>query len=873
VTLRRKTLFIVGATLVGLLVGFFVLTRLTLLRRFRQYEDRQAHQQLDRAYSELENEMAQLGTVVHDDAEWDEAYDFVKNPNPRFLQSNFPRAMFTELRIGVAEYLDSSNKVLFQQYSEAQKSSSVIPDEIQKELLKPGRFLGNIPPETVRTGIVLLPTGPAMIAACNVVKSSGEGPPVGTLIMGRHLDANEIHRLSLLTRIDLQIYRVDDPALPPDVKAAAHALSRLNRIVTRPVDSDYIVGYRLIDDVEDQPALVMTARMPRTIYNEGKATELYLMGAVLALGIAFSVLTLFLLERLVLSRLVGLGKNVETIGARGDLSARLHSEGHDELTRVSDLINRMLANLEKAEQERRRQEERYRAYINQSTEGIWRCEVNRPLPIAAPREQQLAHLHENLYLAECNDALARLHGFRSPMDMEGHPLREFFDATFPKNLELVHKFLEAGYSVADAESIKVDAQGHPRYFTNNISGMIENGQLVRIWGAQREVTEQRRLESQLRQAQKMEAMGRLAGGVAHDFNNLLSVIHGYTELIMKRFASASPGLKEAQHVLHATEKAASLTMQLLAFGRKQVLAPRILDLNAVIRDLDRILRRLIREDIEVVVQTDPRLWLVKADPAQMEQVIINLAVNARDALATGGTVTLETRNVELDESVSRHDPSLKAGSYVLLAVSDDGVGMDAETRANIFEPFFTTKPVGKGTGLGLSTVYGIVQQSGGQISVYSEPGRGSIFKIYLPRAEGKVEVATVAPHLEPVAAGTGTVLLVEDDNSVRRLAKEVLEGRGYKVIPAASGKEAIQMVNAESMRIDLLVTDVIMPGMAGDELVEHLRLMRPDLKVVFVSGYASDSIPRIATNARTAFLQKPFPVEDLVRTVHQMIAR
>jgi signal transduction histidine kinase/sensor domain CHASE-containing protein len=872
-TLRRKTLLIVALTLVGLLIGFFVLTRLTLLRRFRKYEDQQAHQQMDRAYSVLDNELAQLGTVVHDDAEWDEAYEFVKNPSPKFLESNFPRAMFTELRIGIAEYLDNSNRVLFQEYSEAGHATPKIPDEVQREILKPGRFLEKTSPDTVRGGIVLLPSGPAMLAAFPVLRSNGEGPAIGTLVMGRLLDANEVHRLSLLTHMDLQLYRFDDRSLPYDVRAAAGAISRLNPIVTRPLDSESLVGYRLINDVEGQPALVLTARLPRTIYSEGKATEVYLIFVVLGLGIAFSLLTIFLLEKLVLSRLVGLGRNVETIGARGDLAARLHSEGHDELTRVSDLINRMLANLEKAEQERRRQEERYRAYINQSTEGIWRCEVTRPLPITAPRAQQLAHLHENLYLEECNEALARLHGFRNTAEMEGHPLREFFDIRYPKNQELVYKFLDAGYSVADAESIKVDAQGHPRYFTNNISGVIENGTLVRIWGAQREVTEQRRLESQLRQAQKMEAMGRLAGGVAHDFNNLLSVIHGYTELLMRRFATVSDGFKEAQHVLHATEKAASLTMQLLAFGRKQVLAPRILDLNSVIRDLDRILRRLIREDIEVMVQTDPGLWLVKADPAQMEQVIVNLAVNARDALATGGTVTLETKNVELDETAARHDPALRPGEYVMLAVSDNGVGMDAETRANIFEPFFTTKPVGKGTGLGLSTVYGIVQQSGGLISVYSEPGRGSIFKIYLPRAQGKVEPVVVAPKLEPVSAGTGTVLLVEDDNSVRRLAKEVLEGRGFTVIPAASGKEAIQMVNTESLLIDLLVTDVIMPGMAGDELVEHLRLMRPDLKVVFVSGYASDSIPRIATNSRTAFLQKPFPVEELVRTVHQMIAK
>jgi signal transduction histidine kinase/sensor domain CHASE-containing protein len=870
VTLRRKTLVIIGATLLGLLVGFFVLTRFTLLRRFRKYEDVQTRQQVQRVSTVLENELSQLSTIVHDNAEWDEAYDFVQHPNQRFLESNYPAPLFTELRINLLEYLNLTGQVVFQRLADPALPQATIPPEIQKELVRPDLLVRPHAADTVVSGIMVFPGGPMMMVALPVRKSSGEGPVQGALIIGRNLDANEVHRLSLLTHLDVQIYSVNDPQLPEDFRAVRTWLSRLTPIVSRPLNDKFIRGYQLLYDLEGRPALIMGVRVPRTIYEEGKNTELYLMTSALALGFVFSAVMVFLLERLVLSRLVGLGKDVAAIGTRGDLSARVGTEGNDELSDLSRMINRMLADLEQATQERRRDEERYRAYIDQSTEGIWRCEMEKPLPITLPETEQLQHLQQNLYFAECNEALARLHGFTDPNQMRGLPMRDLFDLAEPMNLELARKFVTSAYRTTDSESIERDQRGSARYFLNNVSGVVENGFLIRVWGAQREITEHRRLESQLRHAQKMEAIGRLAGGVAHDFNNLLSVIHGYTEILLRRFPPHSREHKEADQVLHATERAASLTQQLLAFGRKQVLEPRILNLNSVVCDMEHMLRRLVREDIDLTILTDPDLWLVRADSAQMEQVLVNLAVNASDAILSGGRVTLQTRNVELDESVARQDPALLPGQYVMLAVSDTGIGMDTETRARIFEPFFTTKEVGKGTGLGLASVYGIVRQSGGQISVYSEPGQGSVFRIYLPRVQGKADPVAPSLALRPTPAATGTVLLVEDDASVRRLGEEVLKDRGYAVISASSGQEALQLVE-NGTKIDLLVTDVIMPGMAGDELVEHLRLRRPDLKVVFVSGYASDSIPRIIINSQTSFLQKPFPVEELVRKVYDMI--
>jgi signal transduction histidine kinase/sensor domain CHASE-containing protein/CheY-like chemotaxis protein len=870
-TLRRKTLLIIGATLFGLLVAFFFLARFTLLRRFADYENQQTRQQVERASTALDNEIAQLGTIARDNAVWDSAYDFVQHPNPLFLRSNFPLPLFVELRLDVAVFLNSAHQVVFERFTR-QNVEAPFPPEIEAALLRPD-LLNLIKANNYKTnGLVLLPDGPMMIATSPILKSSGDGPVQGMLILGRRLNANEVHRLSLLTRLDLQAHAVNDPELSRDFRVARSNLSRIQSIVLQPMDSSTIVGYELVHGIDGEPAVVLGVRLPRRIHDEAKRTEIFLLGTAIAIGLIFGLVTMFLLEKLVLFRLIRLGKDVAKIGAGGDLSARVKSEGVDELSQLSHLINRMLADLQRVEEERRQDQERYRAYITHSTEGIWRCELQEPVSTSLPEDQQIKQLQQHLYFAECNDALARLHGFASGQQMQGLPVRDLFDLNQPKNLALMHRFLRSGYLALDAESIEIGNDGQGRYFLNSISGVVANGLLVRVWGSQREITEQRRLEAQLRQAQKMEAIGRLAGGVAHDFNNLLSVIHGYTEILLRRFRPADPAHREAKQVLTATERAAALTQQLLAFGRKQVLVPRVIDLNAVVKDMDHMLRRLIREDIELAIRTDPKLWLVRADPAQMEQVIINLAVNASDAMPTGGRVTLETRNIELDKTAARQDPSLVPGSYVLLSVTDTGIGMDAETRARIFEPFFSTKELTKGTGLGLATVYGIVQQSGGYISVYSEPGQGAIFKVYLPRAEGKLEPSLKAADFEAPPKGSGTVLLVEDDAAVRGLAREVLQEQGYTVLAAGSGEEALHAVETHPGQIDLLMTDVIMPGMAGDELVEHLRLRLPGLKVVFVSGYASDSIPKIVTDGHTAFLQKPFPVEDLVRKVYEMTA-
>ena len=383
--------------------------------------------------------------------------------------------------------------------------------------------------------------------------------------------------------------------------------------------------------------------------------------------------------------------------------------------------------------------------------------------------------------------------------------------------------------------------------------------------------ERARLSEQLQQAQKIESLGRLAGGVAHDFNNLLTVITGHADLLLERLAPDAPLRENVKNMIAATKRASDLTRQLLAFSRRQVLQPRVMDLNESIRESTSMLSRLLSEPIELVTVLEPHLGHVKADPSQLNQLLVNLAVNARDAMPRGGRLTIETHNVGSDEQEAQRHSSRPPGNYVMLAVSDTGIGMDNDVLPHIFEPFFTTKEHGKGTGLGLSTVYGIVQQSGGWLWVDSEVGRGTTFEIYLPRVEGAVTVIGPPPALDN-PRGDETVLVVEDQQEVRSLMRQVLGTHGYDVIEAPEGRAAVEVCEAVARPISLLITDVVMPGMSGPSLAAHLRTIRPDLRVLYMSGYTDATVlEQVMGDQPVAFLQKPFTSGELTRKVREVL--
>ncbi len=534
-------------------------------------------------------------------------------------------------------------------------------------------------------------------------------------------------------------------------------------------------------------------------------------------------------------------------------SISVYSPKKEHFVAVFDVITER----KRAEAALRASVERYRLLFERNLAGVCRASLESGL-------------------LDCNDAYARILGYESRQEILAQPiLTLYFD---PAEREAYWAKLKERGSLSSFELRLRRKDGSPVWILTNDTIVEDNGQLVKE-ATVIDITERKRAEEALKktqeqflQAQKMEAVGRLAGGVAHDFNNLLTIINGYSDLMLE---SAPGGSREQSHleeIRGAGERAAALTRQLLAFSRKQVIEPRILDLNAIVGRAQKMLRRLIGEDIEFVAGLAKQLGQVKADPGQVEQIIMNLVVNARDALPKGGKLVIETANAELGEDYVRSHPYVAPGNYVMLALSDTGCGMDAETQSHIFEPFYTTKKQGKGTGLGLSTVYGIVKQSGGHVNVYSELGQGTTFRVYFPRIDQPVESGSEKYWENASASGTETILAVEDEPGVRSLIQGALRASGYTVLAAAASEEALALATQHAGTIHLLLTDVIMPGLNGKELAARLTLSRPEIKVLFISGYTADAIGQHGIlEEGVAFLPKPFAPRDLLRKVRQTL--
>ena len=647
----------------------------------------------------------------------------------------------------------------------------------------------------------------------------------------------------------------------------------------------------------------------------------------------------------------------------------------------------------------RASEERYRDFLAHSSEGIWRLELDEPMPVSMPLDEQLEFLYEHGRFAECNSALSFMVGLESPSQLVGATLERLLPQDDPQVLEHLRVFVKCDYDLEEAEIAELDRRGRARFHQINLTGILEDRFLLRVWGTHRDitdhrraqqalraseeryreifegsldtlfistpeghlldinpaglrllgydskeellkvdieelyvdpdvrqsgldrlakeeflrdfelrlrrkdgsqvtvletttavkgesgelfalrgmlrdVTEQRALEEQLLRSQRMEAVGRMAGGVAHDFNNLLTVINGRSDLLRSQLEPGSPLVAEVDEIKAAGERAAALTRQLLVLSRRRTTSPQAVNLNELVKNMENLLRRSIGEQIELVAHFDPDLANVKADPGQIEQVILNLALNARDAMPRGGRLVIDTTNVSVTQGSALALYGLTPGPYVFLRFEDTGTGIDPGIRGQIFEPFFSTKDPAEGTGLGLATVYGIVQQSNGHVRVESEPGRGACFEVYFPAVSDPVESPRKPVVVPTSPSGSETVLLVEDEAAVRGLLRRFMDGKGYRVLEAADGEEALSVVESEAGRIDLLLTDLVMPGMGGFELAHRLEAKLPEVKILFMSGYSEGAEAffnsGLVSDARN-FLQKPFSTDLLAQRLREVL--
>lgn len=625
-----------------------------------------------------------------------------------------------------------------------------------------------------------------------------------------------------------------------------------------------LFAFTTLDDFSPNAKVYLSVGIPTiAIYTDSERMQTWnLAGLGLATILALAV-AWFGGTSLILHRVNALAQVTKRLKA-GDLKIRtnLPHQGAGELSHLADMFDQMVAALEQHEAERDRaeaalaeSEARYRLLAENATDLISR------------------HSPDGIYL-DVTPACRSLLGYK-PQELVGRSIREL---CHPEDLGAINRAymtilkLPITFTVSYRMRHK---KGDYTWFETNSRAIHnpETGEIQEIIAVSRDITERVQLEDQFRQSQKMEAIGRLAGGIAHDFNNLLTVITGYSELLLSRsIGDHDPLRREVEQIRKAAQHATELTRQLLAFSRRQMLQLTVLNLKSVVTDMDKMLRRLIGEDIQVTTILPAELGWVKVDQAQLEQVILNLVVNARDAMPQGGKLTIELANIDLDEDYARRHAGVAPGPYIMLAVSDTGVGMDEHTKSQIFEPFFTTKGQNKGTGLGLATVYGIVKQSGGHIWVYSEPDHGTTFKVYLPQVEesmtGLLEsgVRTEAPR------GQETILLVEDETSVRELSRMILTQNGYTILEAGSGAEALQISEQHSGPIHLLLTDVVMPGMNGRELANRLVLRYPQMKVLFMSGYTDNAIVHHGVlDSDATFLQKPFTPKALANRVRQVL--
>ena len=849
-TLRRKTFILLTVTSAVLLLALCLTARAVLVNSAIRLEEQHTRDHVERALNALSDSLSTLDALVWDWASWDDTYAFVEDRNQAYVDSNFVTSTFTGLNLNLILLFDTEGKMLLGKAVDLQQEEEMdIPEGLWAHLSQDGLLLGHATPERHVAGIVLLPEASLLLASRPILTSEDEGPVRGTLIMGRYLDEAEVGHLAKVAHLSLAVQRVGDPQLPPEFQEARAALvgpSDVDTVFVRPLDTETVAGYALLRDVYGEPALLLQVRIPREIYAQGITALRYVVASLLIVGVTFSLIFVFLVERLVLTPLAALSSWVERLGEKRDLSARLEVEGQDELASLARSINRTLSDLEESEKARHESEAQYRNLVERANDGIT--------------------IVQDGLLKYVNPRLAEMLGY-SVEEMTGTSFTVYIH---PDELGKVSERYERrmrGEKVPPVyETILVRKDGSKVEAELNAGINWYQGQRADFVFVQ-DVTERHAMERELLKTRQLESIGVLAGGIAHDFNNILTAILGNVSLA-KMYASAQEDIYEAlTKAEKASLRARELTQQLLTFSKGGAPVKKIASVADLVRDSAEFALRGSR----VRCQFSPAegLWPVEVDEGQISRVIQNLVINAREAMPQGGTIQVCCENVTLG---SHSVLPLPKGRYVRISLTDQGTGIPQEHLARIFEPYFTTKQAGHG--LGLTTAFSIVKQHGGHITVDSELGRGTTFCVYLP-ASHKAVSAAEAVEKGP-AVGEGRVLLVDNEEDVRETAGSMLRHLGYQIAFARDGMEALrvyQEARASGQPFDAVIMDLTIPGgMGGKEAVQKLLEADPGARVVVSSGYSTD--PVVANFKEHGFcgcLAKPYQMEDLGRVLREAL--
>ncbi|HEY3281291.1 MAG TPA: PAS domain S-box protein [Armatimonadota bacterium] len=854
-TLRIRTLAAIGLALAALMgILYWSLSRI-VVHGFVALEERSTQAKTQQIVDLMESDLATLDIAAADWGSWLSATSGPQDALKQITLLGGVDSVLNRRHVDLVLLVDARGKTIF---GRANNPSTGRPEPIPGPLLaalKPGGALSrSMSSQGGVRGFVPLADDSLMVAirSCSVGRRSGDR---STLVLGQYLEPGRTHRLARLSSLGVSIRPLATAALSPEEREQVDPLLRGRPLAVRQLDPSTVRGMALLRDPLGRPALLLRADAPREIYHRAQSSVRSIVFSLALVGVAFALVILLLLERLVLSRLASLSNGVARISQDGALDVRLEVRGTDELSGLALAINEMLSNLQGTLESLRRSQA-----AQAKSESLYRdlFENARDLVFAVTPVGRIT---------AWNRAGEQITGYQASEAIGMNLL----DLVAPEDRARVAQGLHAGDLGQPGTPLELRVTrktGGERLLDLGVRPLGAAGILEGFEGIARDITDRRRLEEAYLQSQKMEALGRLASGVAHDFNNMLAVISGYCELLIRRLPQESDLLEALQEIRGAAQRSASLTRQLLTFSRRQVLSPMHLNLNETVRGMEKMLHRLIGEDVELRAVLDEGLGDVVADPSQIEQLVLNLAVNARDAMPDGGILTLTTREATEEEVRSLPDPR----DSVLLEVRDTGCGMDGETLDRVFEPFFTTKELGHGTGLGLATVYAIVEQSGGHIRLSSAPGNGTSFQVFLPRATVKESRLAGRADSDAPSDGTETVLLAEDETKVRALARDILRMSGYKVLEAPSPSAALDLCRTYRQEIHLLLTDVVMPQMSGPELAAKVTEFRPSSRVLFMSGYADDAALRRGVSEQAlSFLPKPFTPDSLTRKVREVL--